>query len=105
MTQITIHSGPHAGTQTEAQGNTLTIEGELYVWDGTTPDSFTHAKTALDRLSRQMRRLERRKVEKWIQRATGGHVTRKVPHPRNALPGIPPWRINAWVQLIAAKTA
>ena len=107
MRQVKLHKGPADGAVSIASHNTAFVSGELYVWDGTESGAdFVHAVTALRALPDVQREEERKRVEDWDRRCAETDMMRgQIPPPMAELIGIPPWRINAWAQVIWNEVA
>lgn len=110
---VRLQKGPSDGMRTIASHDTAIHGGEVYVWDGgNRPDNFIHAKTAVYRLDKAKRLEEKERVKNWMEHpgtpsgiTTPDGVQLMLPQPMSVLIGIPPWRINAWYQLLKLEAA
>lgn len=110
---VRLQQGPSDGMRTLASHDTAIHRGEVYVWDGgENRDNFIHAKTAVYRLDKAKRREEKQRVKNWMEHpGTPSGIKAKdgtdlmIPAPMAMCIGIPPWRINAWLQLLKLEAA
>jgi len=106
--QVTLNGVPFDGVKSVASHDTAIHAGEIYVWDGgEDKDRFVHATTTLARLDRKQWNEERDRVKEWMEHpGTPSGIKGKdgkdlmLPAPMAMCIGIPPWRINAWLQLL-----
>ena len=91
-----------------ASHDTAVHAGEIYVWDGgEDKNRFVHALTALRQLDKRQSREEENRVRQWMNHpgepsGIKGKAGKELmlPAPMSMCIGIPPWRINAWLQLL-----
>ena len=91
-----------------ASHDTAVYQSEIYVWDGgEDKDHFVHAITALGKLPKGQQDEERERVREWMRHPGAPSGIKgndgkdlMLPPPMAMCIGIPPWRINAWLQLL-----
>lgn len=98
---VRLYGGPFDGHTSVASHQTAVMGDEIYVHNGSEDrDAFTHAVTALRSVPRPDRRREKFRVIKWLRKKPVIIEGALVSHSLSDLNGIPPWRINAWIQLL-----
>jgi hypothetical protein len=106
--QVKLNGGKADGLTSMASHDTAIHGGEVYVWDGgDDKDRFTHALTEVNKLPYPQRVAEARRVDEWMKHpGSPSGIKGKdgkdlmLPAPLAMCIGIPPWRVNAWMQLI-----
>lgn len=104
--RISLLGGPSDGLEAIASHGTAIVDGEIYIWNGEPGETFVHAKTLLASLPMEQHDKERARVDDWRNRSEQIVVAGKpfkLPAPMSELIGIPPWRINAWLQVLRAE--
>lgn len=106
---VKLLGGPSDGLYSVASHDTAWMGGECYVWNGHEDRAtFIHAKTTLTALPQDQFNHERERVHEYMH-AKGAEITvgstkMNLPPPLSMLIGIPPWRINAWMQLLKTES-
>ena len=106
--EVKLIGGPLDGSHSTASHDTAQTDCGPYVYNGgDDPDQFGHAETLVGKLPEEQQAEERQRITEWLEHpGTPSGVKRPdgtefmIPAPMAMCIGIPPWRINAWVQVV-----